>query len=135
MLQNQDAEITDFNQWNDVKTELHLHGRKPKISQGQIWWAGVGKNIGNEINGKNERFSRPILVYKKLASDKFMAVPLTSKEREGSWYIPFLQGGKSEVAVIGEARIMNIKRLYRMIGEIDDADYERIRQGFQKLYT
>lgn len=70
-----------------------------------------------------------------MASDKFMAIPLTSKEREGSWYVPFLQGGKKEVAVVGEARIMNTKRLYRMIGEIDDADYERVREGFIRLYT
>lgn len=131
----EEVEINDFNQWNRVKTNLHLHGRKPKISQGQIWWAGVGKNIGNEMNGKNEQFSRPILIYKKLATDKFMAIPITSQKREGSWYIPFVQAGKYEVAIVGEAKIMNTKRLYRMIGEIDDSDYIRVREGFLKLYS
>ena len=135
MCKLEKTEMEDFKQWNNVKTELHLHGRKPKISQGQIWWAGVGKNIGNEMNGKNERFSRPILIYKKLASDKFMAIPITSQKREGSWYVTFMQNGKHEVAIIGEARTMNTRRLYRMIGEIDDTDYKRIREGFTKLYT
>ena len=60
----------EFNLWNRVKTELQLYGRKPKISNGQIWWAGVGKNIGTEINGKNSRFSRPMLVYRKLSGEK-----------------------------------------------------------------
>ena len=134
MFQESSEEVENFERWNGVKTELHLYGRKPKISQGQIWWAGVGKNIGNEINGKNERFSRPILVYKKIASDKFMAIPLTSKEHTGSWYVPFMQGGKKQIAVVGEARMMNVKRLYRMIGEIDDSDYKRIQEGFLKLF-
>lgn len=42
MPQDLDEEIEIFKNWNNVKTELHLHGRKPKISQGQIWWAGFG---------------------------------------------------------------------------------------------
>ena len=123
-----------FELWNKVKIDLDLNGRQPRISQGQIWWTGVGKNIGTEINGKNSRFSRPVLIYKKLCRNKFMAVPLTSKFHEGSWYVPFKHNNKNEIAVIGDARVMNIKRLYRMIGEVDDADYERIRRGFVNLY-
>lgn len=65
-ITNDVAAITmEFSKWNDVKTSLELNARKPKISQGQIWWTGVGKNVGSEINGKNERFSRPVLIYKK----------------------------------------------------------------------
>ena len=124
----------EFNQWNNVKINLELHGRQPKISQSQLWWTGVGRNIGTEINGKNERFSRPVLIYRKLCSNKFMAIPLTSKLHEGSWYIPFMHNGKKQIAVIGDAKTMSTKRLYRMIGKIDDADYERIRGGFVKLY-
>ena len=124
----------EFAKWNSVKTDLELHGRQPKISQGQIWWTGVGKNVGNEINGKNSRFSRPVLVYRKLCKNKFMAVPLTSQFHEGSWYVPFRHNGRLEVALVGDVKVINIKRLYRMIGEIDGSGYERIRIGFVKLY-
>lgn len=127
-------ETEEFTKWNKVKIELHKHGRKPKISQGQIWWAGTGKNVGVEINGKNARFSRPVLVYRKLSSVKFMAIPLTSQPHEGSWYVSFMQNGRTEIAVVGDAKIMSVKRLYRMIGRIDDADYDRIRAGFVNLY-
>ena len=127
-------EIIEYKKWNNVKINLEIYGRQPKISQGQIWWAGVGKNIGTEINGKNSRFSRPIIVYRKLCGNKFMAIPLTSQEHEGSWYVPFMQNGKKQIAVVGDARIMNIKRLYRLIGCIDDTDYERIREGFIALF-
>ena len=124
----------EFNQWNNAKIDLELHGRQPKISQSQIWWSGVGKNIGTEINGKNERFSRPVLIYRKLCGNKFMAIPLTSQPHNGSWYVPFMHNGKKQVAVIGDAKTMSTKRLYRMIGKIDDADYKRIREGFLNLY-
>ena len=127
--------MEEFSRWNKVKINLDLYGRQPKISQRQIWWTGVGKNIGTEINGKNERFSRPVLIYKKLSSNKFMAIPLTSQPHEGSWYVPFMQSGKRQVAVIGDARIMSVKRLYRIMGEIDDADYEKVRAGFLRLYS
>lgn len=127
-------EIIEYKKWNNVKINLEIYGRQPKISQGQIWWAGVGKNIGTEINGKNSRFSRPIIVYRKLCGNKFMAIPLTSQEHKGSWYVPFMQNGKKQIAVVGDARIMNVKRLYRLIGCIDDTDYERIREGFVALF-
>ena len=123
-----------FDLWNSAKFNLELHGRQPKISQGQLWWSGIGKNIGSELNGKNERFSRPVLVYRKLSQNKFMAIPLTSKEHEGSWYVSFMHAGKKQTAVVGEARVLSTKRLYRMIGEIDDADYEAIKRGFISLY-
>ena len=125
----------DFARWNNVKTDLDAAARAPKISQGQIWWIGLGRNVGTEMNGKNDRYSRPVLIYKKLASDKFMAIPLTSQHHVGSWYVPFTQGGKFENAVVGEARVMSAKRLYRMIGEIDGADYGRVKEAFIKLYS
>ena len=42
--------------------------------------------------------------------------------------------GKDEYAVLAQARVMSIKRLYRRIGRIDDADFARIRKGFVNLY-
>ena len=71
--------VEEFNNWNDVKIELDLHGRQPKIAEGQIWWAGVGKNIGAEVYGKNERFARPVLIFRKLGGMNFMAIPLSTK--------------------------------------------------------
>lgn len=63
-----------------------------------------------------------------------MAIPLTSQVHEGSWYVPFMQGGKKQIAVVGDAKTMSVKRLYRMIGKIDDADYASIKAGFLNLY-
>lgn len=136
MLENEEESRieAELNLWNKVKIELCLHGKKPKISNGQVWWTGVGRNIRSEINGKNARFSRPVLVYRKLSGERFMAVPLTSQPHAGSWYIPFMFAGKLQTAVIGNAKTMSVKRLYRLIGRIDDSDYKKVKNGFLKLY-
>lgn len=85
--------------------------------------------------GKSDYFTRPVLVYKKLSRYRFMGIPLTSKPHEGSWYVPFVHNGKKQVAVIGQARVMNIKRLLQKIGEADDADIRKIRKAFIDLYS
>ncbi len=129
------TEITEeYDGWNKVKKELELYGRKPKISQGQIWWSGVGRNIGTELNGKNSRFSRPVIIFKKICSNKFLAIPLTTKEHEGSWYVPFDFAGKHQTAVVCDAKTLSVKRLYRMMGTISNADYNKIQDRFNELF-
>lgn len=127
--------IEEYDKWNEVKKNLALHGRQPNPSQGEIWWAGVGLNLGSEMNGKNTRFARPVLVYKKLSRFNFMAIPLTSKPHEGSWYVQFKQGDSMETALIGQARVMSVRRLYSRMGEIDEADLKRIETAFISLYS
>lgn len=127
--------VEEYDKWNDVKKNLALHGRQPNASQGEIWWAGVGLNLGSEMNGKNVRFARPVLVYKKLSRFNFMAIPLTSKMHEGSWYVQFRQGDVTETALVGQARVMSVKRLYSRMGEVDEADLKRIEEAFLKLYS
>ena len=55
----------DFSEWMVVKGELHNGGAVTRFSEGQIWWAALGKNVGVEINGKHKRF----LVSGKLRAD------------------------------------------------------------------
>ena len=84
--------------------------------------------------GKDADFARPIIIYKKLSRYHFLAIPLTSREHEGSWYVSFLHRGKKQIAVLSQVRVLSLKRLYRKIGQIDDADFERIKKAFRKLY-
>ena len=125
----------EYEKWNKVKIHLQLYGRQPNPKQGEIWWAGCGKNLGTEMNGKNTRFARPVIIYRKLSRYSFMAVPLTSKKREGSWYVPFVHKGIKEVAVVGQAKVMSVRRLYSRMGEMDQTDMGRVEKAFAKLYT
>ena len=77
--------------WNVMKEELHNapDDKLRPIRNGEVWWVGIGENVGIEINGKSEYFSRPVLVLKKLSRFGFMGIPLTSQRHEGQWYVEF----------------------------------------------
>lgn len=57
-------EVKRFDEWNEVKKNTHSFGRVPAIKKGEIWWCAMGENVGVEINGKSEVFSRPVLIFK-----------------------------------------------------------------------
>lgn len=123
--------------WNIVKEDLHatVKGKLQLVRQGEIWWVGVGENVGVEINGKSEYFSRPVLVLKKLSKYGFMGIPLTSKEHFGSWYVPFEFQSKKEFAVLSQARMYSVSRLYGRIGQVPGTDLELVRKRFIELYS
>ena len=128
-------EIKRFPEWIGIKSKLHDVGRVPAIHEGEIWWAALGENIGVEINGKSDMFSRPVLILKKLSRFCFMAIPLTSKTKTGSWYATFEFQGKTETAVLVQARVMSVSRLYRKMGSVPESDLLLVHNAFLKLYS
>lgn len=123
-----------FNEWIEVKAKMHDAALMPKIREGEIYWCGFGENVGIEINGKNELFSRPVLVFRKFSQYGFLGIPLTSKLHNGSWYVPFRFHGKEQRAVLVQQRTFSVSRLYGKMGRVDEVDMNRIRQGFHKLF-
>lgn len=102
------VEVKHFDEWNTVKKHTHDSSRIPAIKEGEIWWCAIGENVGIEINGKHERFSRPVLVLKKLSRFGFMGIPLTSQEHKGSWYVSFVFRDKKQIATLAQARVMSV---------------------------
>lgn len=123
-----------FDEWNRVKKDRHNSSRVPVIKDGEIWWCAIGENIGVEINGKNESFSRPILVLKKLSRFGFMGIPLTSQEHKGDWYVSFIFRNRKQTAVLAQARVVSTSRLYKKIGMVPNSDLNIVKAGFSKLY-
>ena len=124
-----------FLEWIGLKEKLHTNEhRPPLVSEGDIWWISIGENIGSEINGKNDLFSRPAIIYKKLAHGFYFVVPTTTKAREGSWYIPFRHQDKDMVACLHQVRSIDYRRLSSKLGTLDDEDFQRVKEGFRSLY-
>lgn len=123
-----------FDEWNVVKKIRHDSSRTPVIKEGEIWWCAMGENIGIEINGKHKRFSRPILILKKLSRFGFMGIPFTSQEHEGDWYASFVFRDKKQIAVLAQARVMSVSRLYEKMGDTTKGDFRQVKEAFAKLY-
>ena len=126
--------IENLKAWFKVKIQLQTKGTFYNIREGDVWWCAFGQNVGVEINGKNNTFSRPVVVLKKLSNLGFLGVPLTSQHHTGSWYTPFIFHDKQEYAVLSQIRVLSIHRLYKKMGMISTADFNLIKNGLLELY-
>lgn len=127
------AGTKDFDGWIVIKKRVHEKRMRHNFKRGEIWWSSVGENVGSEICGKGKTFSRPVIIFRKLDRYSFLAIPLTSKEHNGSWYVPFEFDNRSEVAVISQIEYMSVYRLYRKMGQLSNADFQKIYDGFLDL--
>jgi mRNA interferase MazF len=57
--------LQDFLNWINVKFKTHSKISRPSFEEREIWWCHLGLNVGDEENGKNESFNRPVLILKK----------------------------------------------------------------------
>ena len=126
--------LKHFHKWADVKKTIHDKGKIPSVKEGEVWWSGIGENVGIEINGKSSRFSRPVVIMRKLSRDGFMGVPLTSQSKTGTWYVEIDFLNSKQYAAICQARVFSVNRLYDRMGTLPDSDLRKIKEGFRKLY-
>jgi mRNA interferase MazF len=125
-----------FQAWIQLKEKLHaLSARPPHVSQGDIWWASIGENVGSEVNGKSDLFSRPVIIFRKLAHGFYFVIPTSTRDRSGSWFVSFRQQGRRIVACLHQSRAIDYRRLSSKLGTLDDEDYGRIRDAFASLYV
>ncbi len=127
--------IKKFLEWIKLKEKLHSNTHKPPLfKEGEIWWCSLGENIGSEINGKSNLFSRPVLIFKKLSKSTFMGIPTSSQDRKGSWYVQITLGNIKSVIILSQARLLDYKRLSSKIGELDATEMRNVRNKFKSLY-
>ncbi|MDD2908028.1 MAG: hypothetical protein PHH98_05300, partial [Candidatus Gracilibacteria bacterium] len=80
-------EIEVFDKWNELKKEIHNKNTDNiYFKESEIWWGSMGKNIKSESFGKGDSFRRPVLIFKKLSSDICIVIPLSSKNKTGTWF-------------------------------------------------
>jgi mRNA-degrading endonuclease toxin of MazEF toxin-antitoxin module len=127
--------VKRFLEWIGLKEKLHNAERRPPlVSEREVWWISFGENVGSEINGKSELFSRPGLVLKKLSRSFYLVVPTTTQKREGSWYSPIFYNGETYYLCLHQIRTIDYRRLSSRVGEINESDFMLAKKAFMKLY-
>lgn len=122
--------------WNKAKIILSRRQYDGKhLREGEIRWLACGENIGTEINGKGKDYARPVLVLKKLDKRSFIGIPMTTRQKDGSWYIKVNFQGKEVRAVIAQIRLFSSSRVYKRIGRLDENDMAKIKKGLRSLLT
>ena len=127
--------IKKFLQWIGLKERLDAKiSTAPFISEGEIWWASLGENVGGEINGKSHLFTRPVLIFRKFSNNFYFVIPLTTQKRVGSWYVNYKKDETDITACLHQARSIDYRRFYSKLGELAENDREAVKIGFKKLY-
>jgi mRNA interferase MazF len=106
----------------------------PLFREGEIWWCSVGVNIGREIFGKGINFTRPVIVFKKMDKDSFLAIPLTTKIKNGSWYVEIFYNGVERRAILSQARVLDGKRLTEKMGTLSNKNFRNLKKSFLDFY-
>ena len=125
--------IKTYQKWMKRKSIINNGGKYRKINEGDVVWAAVGENVGVEIDGKSEKYSRPVIVLRKHTTQCFTGVPLTSRPHKGSWYASFEFQGKKQVAVLIQTKLFDTSRVYDRIGELSKKDYMHILKSYAKF--
>lgn len=127
--------IKRFLEWMRLKENLHNKMHKPPfVSERDIWWVSFGENVGSEMNGKSDKFTRPALVIKKLAHGFYLIAPTTTQTRTGTWYVRVQLAGIDEYVCLNQVRTIDYRRLYSRLGQIDTNDFKMVKSSFMKLY-
>lgn len=126
--------IKDFINWIQYKIYLNAKPKFPKFKEGEVWWASFGVNIGVELDGKNLKFNRPVLVLRKFNQNQFWAIPLSSKTKpDNEFYFKIMIKNKISTALLTQIRTLDARRLQDKIGKISDSDLKNIRKQFTKI--
>ncbi len=129
-----------YDDWNEVKKETQSNKRKLGIKPRDIFWAKIGQNIGSEEYGKDKNFARPVIVIRKLTSDLFIGIPLTSTLKDNDYFHSFEYINKSNglmknSAMILQLRVYSIKRLMNKTRVINKKDFEVVIKKSKGLFS
>jgi mRNA-degrading endonuclease toxin of MazEF toxin-antitoxin module len=118
----------DFDRWNSIKKGIDTTKEPLFFHEGEIWWVSIGVNVGFEIDGKNDTFSRPVIVLRKYNKLSFLALPLTTSATQNAWKLPIgTVAGKQAFAVMSQIRNIDSHRLYQKITSMKPEQFRRVR--------
>lgn len=123
-----------FDKWNFQKKVINDNTPKVFFKERDIFFIKLGKNVGDEQDGKGQKFKRPVVILRKFNNNLFIGVPLTSNLNKNSiFYFKFNLGKKENNAILSQIRIIDSRRLVNKIGMISKNDFNLMKQKISKL--
>ncbi len=121
-------EEKDYEKWNNLKKKLDAKAKNtmPLVKPREIWWCHIGINIGSEIFGKGDSFTRPILIMKVYPNWTFLAAPLTSTESKHKNQVPSEFKGNEGSVRLDQLRMFDARRLGNRIGQLPISQFKNV---------
>ena len=122
--------IKNYDIWNKWKKRLNKSRQSAWFQEGEIWWTSIGCNIGCEIDGKSDRFSRPVLIMKWVSKNSFIGMPLTGTTKDNPGHHQC--ENESGSIILEQIRFYSAQRLLEKKGEMQSDEFEKIINAFVK---
>ncbi|MES2623129.1 MAG: type II toxin-antitoxin system PemK/MazF family toxin [Patescibacteria group bacterium] len=124
-----------YDAWNIKKQDIQSSDITDSLffNEAEIWWCSLGINVGAESFGKGGKFRRPVLIVKKLSNDLCIVLPLTTKEKVGTWFIDVTMQGVKRCVLLYQIRMLHKKRFYLKMGQLDDNDMNNVKEKLEVL--
>jgi mRNA interferase MazF len=127
--------VKEFDRWNTVKQNLQKQKSEVFIRSGEIRWCTVGVNVGSEIDGKGESFTRPVLVLHVIGNKLALIVPLSTQKKSVPGYYSFFFKGLEQALCIHQIKIISSKRLLRRKGKLTKNRLYEIKKQISEFYN
>ena len=126
--------IKDFDKWTAVKKRIQSERRRVYFRSGEVRWCAVGVNIGSEIDGKGESFTRPVLILHVIGANLALVIPMTTKRKTYPGYFDFEFQDKKHSLCVHQMRIVSSKRLLKRKGRITKNRLREIKTLSRDFY-
>ena len=119
----------NFDDWNKLKIKLDTEHHAPTFQEREIWWCSVGVNIGNESDGKNKDYNRPVLVLRKFNKRIFWGLPLTTRIKSSPHYHQIKLHGKKQCVMLTQLRLFDSKRITDKMGQLPINEFNQVQEA------
>lgn len=127
--------MSGFNAWNRFKIQLNLQDKPPVFfNEREIWWASLGLNIGQEIDGKNRDFGRPVLILKKYSKNLCFVLPLTTQINQNKEQFPINIRNKAMAIVLSQGKTISSIRLSNIFARLTPLIFDKIMKNFKNQF-
>ncbi len=123
--------MNEFDKWNKQKQEIEFKNKHIFFKEGEIRWCQLGQNIGYEEYGTGKNFDRPVLIIKSFSKQICVVVPLTTSKKKHKFR---LQIHRNSTALLSQIRVIDSKRLSKLIEKIDPYKLKEIKKAIQDLF-
>jgi mRNA interferase MazF len=128
--------ITNYDEWNILKKNINFNYKKlyyPKIRE--IWWINIGLNIGTEIYGKTDQYTRPVLIM-KIYDNSFLGLPISSQiKKDKSRPKIYTDDLRCHSVILKQMRVFDRKRLIKRKYIISKNKFKKILSFLKNMIT
>jgi mRNA interferase MazF len=129
--------IKDFKGWCGKKEIIDKQNLAPNLFflEGEVWWASLGVNVGQEVDGKNESYERPVLIFKKFSDELAWVIPSSSTKKANEYFYPIIYQGKPKILLLLHMKTISSKRLLRPLFRMKEKEFAQIKERVHGLIS